>query len=150
MLSIWVYFIFIHTIIFRIFLSWCSTNFAYPFISINIWSFWYYSLTCFFGYSFLVFVRSSIRWWERPLRDLCSLASIHGWWLGDIIGKIHDYKIYFRLSQMFGVNSRSYPTSISTIMLCKGQELLFLLSSLDKLFPFVQWFYACPSSQYFS
>jgi hypothetical protein len=30
------------------------------------------------------------------------------------------------------------------------QELWFFIGTLDKLFPFVRWFYACPSPLYFS
>jgi hypothetical protein len=76
------------------FSSWCSASFVYPFISISMGSFQYHNLTCFFVISFLVFVLSIP--WERPPKDLHLFASIHGWWLGDIIGETHNYSTPFR------------------------------------------------------
>jgi len=41
-------------------------------------------LGIFFVIPFLVFILSSMGWWERPPRYLCLLVAIHGWWLGNI------------------------------------------------------------------
>jgi hypothetical protein len=77
-------------------------------------------MTCFLVIPFLVSVFSYIGWWERSPRYLCSLTFIHGWWLGHVTGEAHNQSIRSSFSQMFGVNSRSYPTSINTTTLRMG------------------------------
>jgi ABC-type uncharacterized transport system YnjBCD permease subunit len=68
--------------------SWCSSSFIYPFISINMRSFQYCNLAHFFVIPFFMFVLSTP--WERPPRDLCLFALIHGQWLGNITWRTHD------------------------------------------------------------
>jgi hypothetical protein len=69
------------------------------------------------------------RVWKKLPKYLHSRASIHGWQLGNITKKTHNQNIHFNFLQMFGVNSKSYPTSISTITpstgpcLCRGIHL---------------------------
>ncbi len=45
---------------------------------------------------------------------------IHGWWLWGSIGGAHNESICLSFLQMFGIDSKSYLTSISTIMPCMG------------------------------
>jgi hypothetical protein len=50
--------------------------------------------------------------------DWHSFTLIHGWRLWGIIGGAHNESTCFSFLQMFGIDSRSYPTSISAIMSC--------------------------------
>jgi hypothetical protein len=50
----------------------------------------HYNLTCIFIFLFLVFVFAFMGWWERPLRDLCPLLSIHNRRLGNFVGGVND------------------------------------------------------------
>jgi hypothetical protein len=67
---------------------------------------------------FYLFIFSSTWWWKKPPKDLHLLASIHGWQLGDITRGAHNQNIHVRFLQLFRVDFKSYPTSISMITPC--------------------------------
>ncbi len=74
----------------------------------------------FFVIPFLMFVLPSTGWWEKQPRDSRLLTSIHGWQLGGITGRTHDLNTHYNFSKKFGIDFRTYPTSIGLIMSCMG------------------------------
>jgi hypothetical protein len=48
------------------------------------------NLICIFNFHLFLFVFSSMRWQERPSRDLCMPLSIYSKWLGNTIEGAHD------------------------------------------------------------
>ncbi len=151
MFSIWVFHILVFTIISHMCFKLTFNGLYISFISINIQSFWCCSMACFFVIPFLVFVFSSTGWWERPPRDLRLLTSIHGWWLGNNIGGAHNWSTCFNFSQMFGIDSKSYPTFIKTIMAhtspcsCRGVHSSNMCISFKHTYNPLWWNHESPS-----
>jgi hypothetical protein len=71
---------------------------------------------------------------KRPLEDSCSFVLIHGWQQKNITRGTHNYNTHFNFSQKFGIDCKSYPTSISTIMplmgLCSCKEYVRVVHAL--------------------
>jgi hypothetical protein len=99
-----------------------------------------------------------IRWWSQyHVWYMVNIKSIRWthirlcWYIGgDYEGGAHDESIHFSFLQMFGINSRFYPTSIDIIMSriglysCKGVHLNNTHISFEHICSHIWWDHKSP------